>query len=614
MLPGLNLLVRRLLSAVPQMANVIVLTAFVVTAFAVIGLQLFCDEMPGVCSVSGEVCKPRSRFVEHAPETCPPGAGACTRTTTYDGAYVGINTFDTMFWSLLTVFTCITMEASHARGERWACPPRGAGGAPEQRHRPCPRGAPACAGLVGRHVRGDGGHALARGALLCAAHADRRLPHRAALPRCHLRRLHRCARAPCATPRRHALTVAAPRRARAGDPNEEEEGDGGGDGAAGGGLDAHEHSVRDFRPPAEAGRLAIFHAFYEPNDARALDEDGAPIRGGDFDVLKGELEDELLAGGHPPALWRLRALPEALVLGLVALNVGVMALNSYGIPAWRARLYYHVSTPPACSSRARARSRSREWECARQPQRLTRAIRIRPICRPPPQVDTALALVFSAEVGAKLYALSPLHYFYELGPALSAEERMAVRAAKEQAGESSDSGSERAGAQRDATATAMSAAARSAGASRPPTSKLDAFATYGVPCLPAPPASARHARTARALRSPHRAVLSNGRPHRCALTSPPSPHGYGSNLPAAGHRRDGWQVRRGRGRLLPPRCARGLVRGRAAPRPLWPQLWAALLFAVLQAAPRLQAREELEGVGARAPSVRSTLCARQCGR
>lgn len=146
MLPGLNLLVRRLLSAVPQMANVIVLTAFVVTAFAVIGLQLFCDEMPGVCSVSGEVCKPRSRFVEHAPETCPPGAGACTRTTTYDGAYVGINTFDTMFWSLLTVFTCITMEASRARGERWACPPRRAGGAPEQRHRPRPRCAPRAQG------------------------------------------------------------------------------------------------------------------------------------------------------------------------------------------------------------------------------------------------------------------------------------------------------------------------------------------------------------------------------------------------------------------------------------------------------------------------------------
>lgn len=230
-----------------------------------------------------------------------------------------------------------------------------------------------------------------------------------------------------------------------------------------------------------------------------------------------------------------------------------------------------------------------------------------------PQVDTVLAIIFTAEVGAKLYALGLLHYFYELGPALSAEERMAVRAAPEQAGESSDSGSERAGAQREATATAMSAAARSAGASRPPASQLDAFATYGVPRLPAPPASARHAGAAltRPSGCPVHWPTASLRPHTFPLPtwSPMAPIS-----PAAGHRRDGWQVRRGRGRLLPPRCARGLVRGRAAPRPLWRQLWAALLFAVLQAAPGLQAREELEGVGARAPSVRSTLCARQCGR
>lgn len=55
MLPGLNRLVERLVYAVPQMANVIFLTAFVIAAFAIIGMQLFCDKTPGRCSLSDEV-------------------------------------------------------------------------------------------------------------------------------------------------------------------------------------------------------------------------------------------------------------------------------------------------------------------------------------------------------------------------------------------------------------------------------------------------------------------------------------------------------------------------------------------------------------------------------
>lgn len=58
-------------------------------------------------------CTLPSRFLKDGPKmTCPSGHGECMRTTSPDGKYVGINTFDTFFWSLLTVFECITMEAS----------------------------------------------------------------------------------------------------------------------------------------------------------------------------------------------------------------------------------------------------------------------------------------------------------------------------------------------------------------------------------------------------------------------------------------------------------------------------------------------------------------------
>ena len=152
MMPGLNRLVGRLLYAFPQMANVLFLTAFVIIAFAVIGMQLFCDRTPGVCSKSQnvragyrsrcphqaggqrpvrrprqlfparrhlhsralgrtQVCTLPLRLVANAPDECVArGEGVCERTTVVDGIYLGINTFDTFFWSVLTVFECITME------------------------------------------------------------------------------------------------------------------------------------------------------------------------------------------------------------------------------------------------------------------------------------------------------------------------------------------------------------------------------------------------------------------------------------------------------------------------------------------------------------------------
>ncbi|KAJ1626395.1 Ion transport protein-domain-containing protein [Pavlovales sp. CCMP2436] len=110
MLPGLNKLISRLLVALPQMANVVVLTVFVVIAFAVVGMQLFCDKTPGMCLESEEMCYLPSRYLKNPEDPCPSGTGPCVRTTVLDGVYVGINTFDTFFWAVLTVFECITME------------------------------------------------------------------------------------------------------------------------------------------------------------------------------------------------------------------------------------------------------------------------------------------------------------------------------------------------------------------------------------------------------------------------------------------------------------------------------------------------------------------------
>lgn len=142
--------------------------------------------------------------------------------------------------------------------------------------------------------------------------------------------------------------------ARAGDPNADDKSD---DGEGSGGEDERsrlDRTQRDFRPPQSSCRLAVFRLFYEPNDKRALGEDGLPISGDEYDALKRELEEELLGHEEAPVLWRARAGPEGAVLMLVALNMLLMTQNSYGIPKWRADAFDLVRTRTYQRTRTRA--------------------------------------------------------------------------------------------------------------------------------------------------------------------------------------------------------------------------------------------------------------------
>ncbi|XP_076847620.1 voltage-dependent L-type calcium channel subunit alpha-1D [Brachyhypopomus gauderio] len=110
--PSLQIVLNSIMKAMVPLLHIGLLVMFVIIIYAIIGLELFIGRMHKTCYYVGT-----NLFVEDDPTPCAfAGSGrACAGNDTacrggWEGPNGGITNFDNIFFAMLTVFQCITME------------------------------------------------------------------------------------------------------------------------------------------------------------------------------------------------------------------------------------------------------------------------------------------------------------------------------------------------------------------------------------------------------------------------------------------------------------------------------------------------------------------------
>uniref|UniRef100_A0A4W4DYY9 Voltage-dependent L-type calcium channel subunit alpha n=1 Tax=Electrophorus electricus TaxID=8005 RepID=A0A4W4DYY9_ELEEL len=110
--PSLQIVLNSIMKAMVPLFHIGLLVMFVIIIYAIIGLELFIGRMHKTCYYVGT-----NLFVEDDPTPCAfAGSGrVCVGNGTacrggWEGPNGGITNFDNIFFAMLTVFQCITME------------------------------------------------------------------------------------------------------------------------------------------------------------------------------------------------------------------------------------------------------------------------------------------------------------------------------------------------------------------------------------------------------------------------------------------------------------------------------------------------------------------------
>uniref|UniRef100_A0A8V1A9L1 Sodium channel protein n=1 Tax=Gallus gallus TaxID=9031 RepID=A0A8V1A9L1_CHICK len=120
--PGLKIIVGALIQSVKKLANVMILTVFCLSVFALIGLQLFKGNLRYKCVKKNHTDSTIRDFLQHfaiKPGTsdvllCGPGAGTCPPEHTCKqigpNPDYGFTSFDTFGWAFLSLFRLMTQD------------------------------------------------------------------------------------------------------------------------------------------------------------------------------------------------------------------------------------------------------------------------------------------------------------------------------------------------------------------------------------------------------------------------------------------------------------------------------------------------------------------------
>ncbi|CAF2035689.1 unnamed protein product [Rotaria magnacalcarata] len=127
--PSLQIVLNSILRAMLPLLHIALLVLFVITIYAIIGLELFCGKMHMTCYYNGTSLMPRLDEIRPCGEKgrkCPEGQEC--KDIGWEGPWFGIINFDNFGLAMLTVFQCITMEGwtsilyrmNDAIGREWA--------------------------------------------------------------------------------------------------------------------------------------------------------------------------------------------------------------------------------------------------------------------------------------------------------------------------------------------------------------------------------------------------------------------------------------------------------------------------------------------------------------
>ncbi|UJR22467.1 hypothetical protein I4U23_025525 [Adineta vaga] len=127
--PSLQIVLNSILRAMLPLLHIALLVLFVITIYAIIGLELFCGKMHMTCYYNGTTIMPPEDPVRPCGEKgrkCP--AGQECKDIGWVGPWFGFINFDNFGLAMLTVFQCITMEGwtsilyrmNDAIGREWA--------------------------------------------------------------------------------------------------------------------------------------------------------------------------------------------------------------------------------------------------------------------------------------------------------------------------------------------------------------------------------------------------------------------------------------------------------------------------------------------------------------
>ncbi|KAI3387752.1 hypothetical protein SNEBB_002200 [Seison nebaliae] len=110
-LPSLQIVLNSILRAMLPLLHIALLVLFVITIYAIIGLELFCGKLHHVCQdrITGELSE--QPCTNSSGNLCSEdGALFCPKPRNWEGPNYGITNFDNFVLAMLTVFQCVTME------------------------------------------------------------------------------------------------------------------------------------------------------------------------------------------------------------------------------------------------------------------------------------------------------------------------------------------------------------------------------------------------------------------------------------------------------------------------------------------------------------------------
>ncbi|XP_023224867.1 voltage-dependent calcium channel type A subunit alpha-1-like [Centruroides sculpturatus] len=117
-IPSLQVVLKSIIKAMAPLLQIGLLVLFAIVIFAIIGLEFYSGAFHWTCysTIDNKIVKEGEWETPcfHKNGTAPPGARECTGESKclpgWDGPNYGITNFDNIFFAMLTVFQCITME------------------------------------------------------------------------------------------------------------------------------------------------------------------------------------------------------------------------------------------------------------------------------------------------------------------------------------------------------------------------------------------------------------------------------------------------------------------------------------------------------------------------
>lgn len=117
-IPSLQVVLKSIIKAMAPLLQIGLLVLFAIVIFAIIGLEFYSGAFHWTCysTIDNKIVKEGEMESPcyHKNGTAPPGARECLDESKcqsgWDGPNYGITNFDNIFFAMLTVFQCITME------------------------------------------------------------------------------------------------------------------------------------------------------------------------------------------------------------------------------------------------------------------------------------------------------------------------------------------------------------------------------------------------------------------------------------------------------------------------------------------------------------------------